>query len=474
MNIKLPLVCTMLLTLLLESRTSKSQSFPVTTVIDNGPLTNRVNMAVLPDGYTQPEIPDFLQDIISVCDSAFNKSPFKEYRKFFNVYAIEVPSLESGTDHPATATDVTEPVIPFADVNTYFDTQFDGFSKHRFLITNNTAAVNTVLANNFPSYDQILVLVNSPEYGGTGGAISTVSTNSFVADVTVHEWGHSFAGLADEYWPGWGSEKPNMTADNNQITIKWHDWLNVNNITIVPHFDPVTLTFQPWYRPSTECEMENVNYNFCSVCQEAIINSIYDVVSPIDNALPDTTVALNYTSTPLQFTINLVKPDPYTLKVRWKLNGSFLPGTDTTIQITGAQLTAGANVLQAFVTDTTLLSRSYWPSAGYQFSAGWDINKTATGIAEINNNANNNRFFYKLYPIPANDRVTFEYDNKTRDNSTTYNIIDISGRLVKSGQLDIVNGKQKTSIDIADLASGSYLFHLKSSNINVETKLTKL
>ncbi len=182
---------------------------------------------------------------------------------------------------------------------------------------------------------------------------------------------------------------------------------------------------------------------------------------------------MNYPNDPLLFKLSVVKPEPYTLKVKWVLNGNTIPGNDTTILLTGAQLSNGANVLKAFVTDTTSLSRSYWPDAGYQFSATWNINKSSTGIFEVNNQQDNSKFFYKLYPSPATDHISLDYNNKTNDNKADYTILDMAGRVVQSGSLQLSGGRSVAQVNLSNIASGNYLLSVKSNNINVEAKFIK-
>src|SRR5690606_11919994 len=112
----------------------------------------------------------------------------------------------------------------------------------------------------------------------------------------------------------------------------------------------------------------------------------------IESASPATdTVQSNI---PLQFALQLIYPQPNTLVVEWKLNGTTLAGGSPAMTIANTQLQNGNNTLVAYVTDTTSMSRSYWPASGYQFSREWQIVKTNTGTSV--NNTSQDRFFYKL------------------------------------------------------------------------------
>lgn len=456
------------LSLSLLATMATAQTFPVLTLKNAGPVDRRVNIAVLPDGFTAAELPVFDLSADTMARNVFLQTPLKEYANFFNVYAIDVPSVESGTDHPANATDVTEPIIPFSDVNTYFSASFDGGSTHRALVCNDEPAAYAVMAANFPSYDQIILLANSFEYGGTGGPVATFSRNSSSIETALHELGHSFAHLADEYWAGWGSELANMTAETDTAVIRWHNWLHTGSIGHYPY--GTSGDAAGWFRPHQNCKMQFLNRPFCQVCREAFIDRIYSLVTPIDSAWPDNSSTLTYSGTPLTFTIKLVKPNPNTLKVKWRANGVDLPSTDTTITINTSMLDFGLNDLTAFVTDTTTLSRSYRPNKGYEFTASWGINCTVS-VIDVSAPRTGDHFFYSMYPVPARDRLHIDCDNGTNDKEMTYTLTDVAGRAVRTGKLPLVNGKQSLAIELAGVTPGAYIVTLRSKGIDVVEKV---
>src|SRR5258708_7869266 len=82
----------------------------------------------------------------------------------------------------------------------YFGSTFNYAGIDRLLVPVNSSHIYSVLANNFPQYDQVFVVVNSTKYGGSGGFAATASINSSSAEIAIHEMGHSFAALRDEYW----------------------------------------------------------------------------------------------------------------------------------------------------------------------------------------------------------------------------------------------------------------------------------
>jgi hypothetical protein len=346
-----------------------AQVFPVETVLDNGLATKRIKYVFLSDGYQPGELATFVTQVNAFKDNVFTQTPFKEYKNFFNFYAIKVPSTESGCKHPATASDESSSGgQPVSNPTTYFNSTFDYASIHRLVVPQNNAAIATVMANNFPSYNQIFIFANSSYYGGSGGTYATSTVNTSANEIAIHEIGHSFAGLADEYLIGGQGERPNRTTVTDPATIKWKNWLGTNNIGIYP------IGVDGAQRPHQNCKMQFLGVPFCSVCKEAFVNKIYQLVTPIYDYTPtSSTVSVNTTTT---FSATLTQPIPNTLKSDWKLNGTSIATNVSSVNITPAQLNVGNNTLTLYVTDETTLSRSYLPNTGYIFSQTWTISKT--------------------------------------------------------------------------------------------------
>ena len=324
-----------------------AQVFETIPVLQNGSNDKRINIAVMGDGFTSAQLPDFVTSAQSTINYLFTKSPYTEYKNYFNAYAIKVISPESGVKHPGTATDVTEPVFPVSNPNNYFSSSFDN-GVHRCYY-GNTTKVTQVLAANLPDFDMAYILGNTTQYGGCGGTYAFASLNSSANEIVVHELGHSFGKLADEYWFSGSGESPNKTQNSNPATIKWKNWVGLNGVGIYAHAESPT-----WFRPHQSCEMRYLNQQFCSVCKEAIIERIHTLVSPIDSYTPANSSTVNANSN-VTFTVNEILPVPNTLVNSWTLNGTPLASTSNSVTITPAQLNTGNNTLLFSVTDNNPL-----------------------------------------------------------------------------------------------------------------------
>ncbi|MBL7813970.1 MAG: hypothetical protein JNL70_03110 [Saprospiraceae bacterium] len=346
----------------------RGQVFPVETILDNGLASKRIKYVFLSDGYQSGELTTFIGHVNTFKDNIFTQTPYKEYKNFFNFYAIKVPSVESGADHPGTASDEgSSGGQPTLTANTYFNSTFDYASIHRLVVPQNNSAISTVMANNFPSYNQIFIFANSTYYGGSGGTYATSTVHTSANEIAIHEIGHSFAGLADEYAIGGQGERPNRTTVTDPATIKWKNWVGTNSVGIYP------IGVEGWQRPHQNCKMQFLGVPFCSVCKEAFINKIYALVTPIYDYTPTSSSVTVSSST--TFSATVTQTIPNTIKTEWKLNGASIATNVNSVNITPAQLNSGANTLTLYVTDETALSRSYLPNTGYIFSQTWTLNR---------------------------------------------------------------------------------------------------
>lgn len=188
----------------------------------NGDPATKVDFLILGDGYTAQERQKFEADARRMTERLFATSPFKERRKDFNVWALCPPASESGVSRPSTGIHRASPL----------GTTYDAFGSERYALTFDNRAFRTVAQ--FAPYEFVEILMNSRTYGGGGihNLYSTVAVdNERASYVFVHEFGHHFAGLADEYYTSsvaytspvtkvepW---EPNVTALLAPADLKW-------------------------------------------------------------------------------------------------------------------------------------------------------------------------------------------------------------------------------------------------------------
>ncbi|KAA6309636.1 hypothetical protein EZS27_038912, partial [termite gut metagenome] len=160
-------------------------------LIKNGSEQECIDVAILAEGYTEKEMEHFYKDAGIACESLFSHEPFKTLKKRFNIVAVASTSADSGVSIPKIK----------QWVRTAFDSQFSTFYSDRYLTTNHVKTIHDALAG-IP-YEHIIILANTDEYGGGGiynAFTLTTAHHPMFRPVVVHEFGHSFGGLADEYF----------------------------------------------------------------------------------------------------------------------------------------------------------------------------------------------------------------------------------------------------------------------------------
>lgn len=430
---------------------STAQVFDVDTIQYHGDASKFFNLVILGDGYTNSELDTFVTDAQNFTNDFFSVVPFSHYQSYFNVFAIKVPSNQSGASHPGTAVDVTEPVSPVRTVDNYFGSTFDAFGIHRLLVATETSKIMLALADNFPLYDQAIILVNSTEYGGSGGEFPVASLNEFSSDIAIHELGHSIVGLKDEYYPGdiYAEEAINMTQDTNPATVRWKNWHGVDSIAIYQHTGGGNASL--WYKPGNHCKMEIVDSAFCHVCVEGIIERLHTLIDPVISYSP-AALNLDTASLPLSFSMDLMKPAPNTLKRKWTLNGGDFASNVDTVQLTAGELLTGVNLLSVFIEDTTALLRVDDHQNVHVNVVTWTISTYPVGV-DIK--SVENEIELKLFPNPVTSDLNVEV-RTTLQEKLKLELYDAAGKRLKTVALR----DELTSISLNDVPPGAIFVKL--------------
>ena len=270
---------------ILIRRIGEKDVTPYETIQEAKDSQHCIHIAYLAEGYQQDEMSTFIDDVHVAMEALFEHEPFKSLRDRFHIVAVKAPSQESGTSEPGRG----------IWKNTALHSHFDTFYSDRYLTTLHLKDMHDWLAG-IP-YEHIIVLVNSGRYGGGGIFNSynlTTTHHAKYRPVVVHEFGHSFCGLGDEYAydieevPMYPKDiepwEPNLTTLVD-FPSKWQDL--VDKKTPVP--TPLTVQYKDKvgvyqgagynvkdvYRPCQDCRMRtNEHPVFCPVCQRALTRLI--------------------------------------------------------------------------------------------------------------------------------------------------------------------------------------------------------
>ncbi len=218
----------------------------VWAVMKNGEPRDKVDLLLMGDGYTEAEMDKWHADAKRLADLLFSAPPFRERRTDFNVWAIDTPAQESGVSRPSDGVWRRSPL----------GTSYDAFGSERYILTFDNKRLRQIAAA--APYEFIEIVVNGRKYGG-GGIFNLYATvaadNQWTPYVFVHEFGHHFAGLADEYYTsdvayGASAERPepwepNVTADPRAS--KWSGLI-----------DPDTPVPTPWPKQQFEAEQRQI------------------------------------------------------------------------------------------------------------------------------------------------------------------------------------------------------------------------
>ena len=241
---------------------------PFYYLMKNGPSSECIDLVVMAEGYNKKQMEQFRKDAATGIESIFNYVPFCHYKDRFNVIVVESESRDSAVSIPHD--------------NKWYDTalgaHFDTFHEPRLLFTEKFKQIHNLLEG-IP-YEHIIILANTDTYGG-GGVYNTYMLTTAhhpgFKPVIVHEFGHSFGALTDEYAY---SDEPSSTYPyevepyERNITTKvdfaskWEDMMNDPEVSL---FEGGGYSNKGIYRCAQTCRMrDNVAPTFCKVCQRAI------------------------------------------------------------------------------------------------------------------------------------------------------------------------------------------------------------
>lgn len=389
---------------------------------------NRVDILVLGDGYTAAEQALFNSDTETLRVAMFDYVPYKQYANMVNWTTTFNASVQSGSDHPpflagCTSTTCCADTAAQSDpkaagagifVSTAFDGKFCTSQIHR-LVTINSSKIYAA-ASAFPGWDQLVVLLNDSVYGGSGGSIAVTTTNSNAKLIVIHEYGHTFHDLADEYtsaYPGYpacsdispsNNCEVNVTNQTDSSMIKWRSWFTPSIPIPTPAgtagiglFEGARYQTSGVYRPQNSCGMRSLGAQFCSICSQAYVLKLYrggwgtpstgiDLIEP-GTEVPSALSNVNYSvGSTVNFSVSVLRPTPDTVSMQWYLDGVAVNGATTSSfdfqQLTSSPITRS---LELRVTDNSTLVKAEMAGIDMVHSRSWTIQVTTPLSLSINN-----------------------------------------------------------------------------------------
>lgn len=251
-----------------------------------GDSRQAIDIAILAEGYRPEEIDSFYRKAQLTVDEMLSYQPYARYADRINFVAVPIPSQQSGVSVPHDSVWIDTP----------FGAHFDTFGAQRYMTSDRIFAMHDALRG--VPYEHIIILANTDTYGGAGifnDYILAAAGNENFRPVVVHEFAHSFGGLADEYfyendimsesYPSdiepWEQNITTMT----DFKSKWEDMLPKGTPVPTPVKDadryPVGVyegggySFHGVYRPADQCRMRNNTWpTFCPVCERSLARLI--------------------------------------------------------------------------------------------------------------------------------------------------------------------------------------------------------
>lgn len=256
---------------ILIRRTGERLVTPYVTLQQAADTSRCIHVAYVAEGYQQHEMGTFLEDCRAAMESLFRHEPFHQMQDRFNMIAVMSPSAESGTSWPAKG----------IWKNTVLGSHFDTFYSDRYLTTLHLKKLHDVLAGT--PYEHIIILVNTDHYGGGGIYNSynlTYAHGPQFRPVVVHEFGHSFGGLGDEYpygdddpmyFPDTEPWEPNLTTKHD-FSGKWEALVSEGRAGLIEGGGYLS---KGVWRGFENCRMRtNEEPEFCLVCRQALTRLI--------------------------------------------------------------------------------------------------------------------------------------------------------------------------------------------------------
>ncbi|MGI5205645.1 M64 family metallopeptidase [Spirillospora sp. CA-108201] len=377
------------------ARAAEPTGATVVPVQVTGDPAKRFNLVVLGDGYTAADMPKFRAHLAKHLNDLWTIEPFKSYRSYINVYAVETPSSESGVScDPALSSPRRKTPLSMAF---WSGCREDGIQR---LLVMDSAAAKTyadLVQGTTVGNRQILALANSDTYGGAGGAYATASGgNAMSALIAPHELGHSLGGLDDEYdyyqrgVPGGTYSGPEPGSIHHTLLTememkaqkkKWWRWLGERSEAggIIGRYEGGLYSSKGVWRPSQHSMMKTLGYYYDQVARERMTQRISGKVNLVQANTP--------TESPVGddrvLWVETMHPTGHPLSVAWTVDGKTV-GRGSNLDLSRLHLRKGTHTVKATVTDPTGFIRdpAIRSSTALTQVRAWTVDTSATTPSE--------------------------------------------------------------------------------------------
>ncbi|GAB2824123.1 M64 family metallopeptidase [Lentzea nigeriaca] len=261
----------------------------VTRIYGDRDPSDAFDLVFVGDGYTSDDMATYTANVKSKWDELSAVEPFASYKKYFNVWQVDVISPESGVDH-----DPTKGILKDTALDMGFWCQGRDANTERLLCVDETKAKEyAALA---PQADQVIALGNTTKYGGAGGSVATAAgSNAQAGQIAIHELGHSIGDLADEYdYPYLtytGSEPREVNVTKDPTGAKWGEYLNQPSPDggVIAPIEGARYYKNGLYRPTANSIMRTLGKEFNLIGRDAMIKAFKaKIPSLTDPASPPT------------------------------------------------------------------------------------------------------------------------------------------------------------------------------------------
>lgn len=300
-------------------------------VVENGPSSNRVDVVLMGDGYEIDHLKAFAKFAADI-PPLFDRQPtFREYRRYLNFVRCDLVSAQDGVDGFG------------RDYDTALNAKTgDTYAGH---VVIDRASVQTTLAE-LPEHDGLAIcFVKNGVLGTGGGGYATIGGRNFTT--TVHEWGHAFGLLGDEYdteqsaHQGATGRAANVSDTPDPALVPWKHWLDAKHPSVGIYEGAAARRKGAWKPTVSGCTMQS-GERFCVVCQEQLVLRIYAFVDPIDGTTPEpqphrAREPLAVGPEGLEIAVQVMRPESHELEVTWWIlpearfpsTGGAVPGART-------------------------------------------------------------------------------------------------------------------------------------------------